>query len=490
MTERSTRTLVRCGQLIAFDGTKHRLLNNTTLTVEGNAITAIGPEPQDQFDTIIDARDRLVSPGFVNLHLHSGSTIATRLVTERRYPSVFNAGYLAFSPKEGAVGVGRLEDANAGGLATAVELLKSGCTTIVDLGQGCDPNELVHIFGRLGLRTYIAPGFRSGYHVFDSQGRLSIHWTEDEGFGAMQQALDFIDEHHGSYDGRVNGILFPYQGDTCTDRLLMAAKEQAVSRGLTMQMHGAQSLYELHEMMRRTGKTTIQHFADLGFLGPELAISHCPFVTGHPSTGLPGERDLELLGEHRVTVCHNPSTIFRRGHLLRSFSKYQRYGINMAIGTDHYPRDMVYEMRLAALMGKVTEDDPAATTTLDAFNAGTIGSADALQRPDLGRLYPGAKADLIVIDLKRIGIVPLRDPVQDLVLCSNPADIKLVMVDGRVVCENGVVPGIDEEKLLNDLQRNADAILADVPTWHWAGATVDGIAPRFLEPMESYSYKP
>ncbi|MCS6801146.1 MAG: amidohydrolase family protein [Chloroflexota bacterium] len=482
------RTRIRCGELIAFDGAEHRLLRNVDLVVRDDRVESIG-NAAGPFDAEIDASHRLVSPGFVNLHLHSGSTVATRLVTERRYPSLFNAGYLAFSPRKGATPIGAGERAEIGGRATAVELLKSGCTTVVDLGQGCDPEAMATIFGELGIRAYLAPGFRSGAHVF-VDGRLEIEWFPDEGLAALRAAVAFIERHAGRFNGRIQGMLFPYQGDTCTDRLLQETKAAARALGVKMQMHAAQSLYELHEMLRRTGKTTIQHFAEIGFLGPDLILAHCPFITGHPSTGLPGDEDLRLLGAFGVAVCHSPTTLFRRGHLLRSFDRYRAAGVTLALGTDHYPRDMMHEMRLASLMGKVAENDPGAADSLAVFNAATIGGATALGRPDLGRLYPGAKADLLVIDLRRIGAAPLRDPVQDLVLTGIPSDIKLVMIDGRVVCENGVVPGIDEDRLVAELQANAEAIFATIPNWHPTGGTVEEVAPRFLKPMDVYRYTP
>ena len=484
-----SRIRLRCGELIAFDGQRHRLLRNVDLVLRDDRVEAIGGHVRGAFDREIDASRQLVAPGFVNLHVHSGSTVPTRLVTERRYPALFNASYLAFSPRRGARPIGSWERADAGGLATAIELLKAGCTTVVDLGQGIDPAAMVAIYGQLGLRAYLAPGFRSGAHVFVA-GRLVIDWLPDEGRAALQQAVAFIERYAGSYGGRIQGMLFPYQGDTCSDQLLRETKVAARTLGVRIQMHAAQSLFELHEMVRRTGRTTIQHFAGLGFLGPEVILAHCPFITGHPATGLPGDEDLRLLAAHGVTVCHNPTTLLRRGHLLFSFDRYRAAGVNLALGTDHFPRDMFQEMRLASIMGKVAEGDPGAADSLAVYHAATIGGADALGRPDLGRVFPGAKADLVVVDLNRLGALPRRDPVQDLVLCGQPSDIQLVIIDGRVVCERGQVPGIDEEQVAAALQANAEEIYASVPEWHATGATVEEMAPCFLEPMSEYHYTP
>ena len=482
------KILIRCGTLIAFDGTRHRLVRDTELVVEEDKVHAIGDENEGPFDKIIDATNKIVLPGYVNVHTHTGSTVATRLVTERAYPALYNAGYLAFSPLIGTQGVGRLEQAAVGGAASVVELLKSGTTTVVDLGQGCDYDEMVGVFGQFGIRAYCGRGFRSGYHQFDGDGHLDIHWLEDEGLGDLALAVEFIEKHRDSHDGRIQGMLLAYQGDTTSDRLLMETKAEAERLDVKVQMHASQSLYELNEMLRRHGRTTIQHFAHLGFLGPHFIIAHCPFITGHPSTGMPGDEDLRLLASHGVHLAHSPTTIMRRGHLLRSFTKFRDAGINIAIGTDHYPRDMVYEMRTANLMGKVVEDSPDAVTSMDVFNAATIGGADALGRPDLGRLYPGAKADIQIIDLHRLGAVPLRDPPQDIVLCATPADVQHVLVDGRVVVRDGRIPGLDEEALVDALQGNAEEIFEDISSWHWQGKTIDEIAPRFLEPMAEYQY--
>jgi cytosine/adenosine deaminase-related metal-dependent hydrolase len=141
-------------------------------------------------------------------------------------------------------------------------------------------------------------------------------------------------------------------------------------------------------------------------------------------------------------------------------------------------------------MGKLADESPDAVTSLDVFNAATLGGADALDRPDLGRLFPGAKADLQVVDLRRIGAVPLRDPVQDIVLCAAPGDVRHVLVDGRVVVRDGRIPGLDEEALLDALQANAEAIMADLPSWQWQGLTAAAFAPRLLEPMDAYRYTP
>src|SRR5438128_907775 len=105
------RLLLRCGSLIAFDGLQHRLVRNVSMVIENDRVATIGGDPQGPFDEVIDASGQIVLPGYVNIHTHTGSTVATRLVTERAYPAFYNAGFLAFSPLVGKLGPGRLERA-------------------------------------------------------------------------------------------------------------------------------------------------------------------------------------------------------------------------------------------------------------------------------------------------------------------------------------------------------------------------------------------
>jgi cytosine/adenosine deaminase-related metal-dependent hydrolase len=133
--------------------------------------------------------------------------------------------------------------------------------------------------------------------------------------------------------------------------------------------------------------------------------------------------------------------------MLRSFGEYLRMGCNMTLGTDTFPMDMIVEMRCAAVMGKVANRDPLAVTARDVFNAATLGGAKALGREDLGRLAPGAKADIVIVDLTGLHVGLIDDPIKTLVYMASQRDIEMVIVDGRVVVEGGRVPGVDEEEL-------------------------------------------
>jgi len=208
---------------------------------------------------------------------------------------------------------------------------------------------------------------------------------------------------------------------------------------------------------------------DTGFLDPKVILTHVTHTTSNPVTGYPkgDTRDIELLAKSGATVAHCPVVYSRLGEFLHSFGQYLKAGINMAIGTDEFPMDMIREMRRAAIMGKVADRDPLAVTARDVFNAATLGGAKALGRDDLGRLAPDAKADIVIVELTGMHVGLVEDPIKTLVYMASQVDVETVIVDGRVVVEGGRVPGLDEKELVRRtnkvLQRQTMAFIRQNP---------------------------
>jgi cytosine/adenosine deaminase-related metal-dependent hydrolase len=170
----------------------------------------------------------------------------------------------------------------------------------------------------------------------------------------------------------------------------------------------------------------------------------------HPASGFaPNDSsDLQVVAARGATVAHCANVYVRRGKILHSFARYRELGINVPIGTDTFPQDMIDEMRWTALACKWADRDATRGRACDVFNAATVDGARALQRDDIGRLAAGAKADVVIVDFRKAHIGPVDDPIKTLVHVAGSADIDCVIVDGRVVVEGGRVPGIDERALL------------------------------------------
>jgi cytosine/adenosine deaminase-related metal-dependent hydrolase len=227
-------------------------------------------------------------------------------------------------------------------------------------------------------------------------------------------------------------------------------------------------------------KTPIELLDDLGMLRPTLNIGHGNFISDNPNLNYSAHRDLELMGRAGVSVSHCPINIVRRARTLDNWQRYQQAGVNLCLGSDTYPRDMIMNMRTASYLGKITGHTYFAATSADVLRAATLGGAISLGRDDIGRLAPGALADIIVIDLSgrntlRYG--PVRDPVKSIVECGVGDDVDTVIVDGKVVMEGAVVAGVDFAKLRAQAQAAAEQIWDTLEEWDPLGRTHEQACP-------------
>jgi cytosine/adenosine deaminase-related metal-dependent hydrolase len=231
-----------------------------------------------------------------------------------------------------------------------------------------------------------------------------------------------------------------------------------------VRLHCCQSRYEfdtvraLHEE-----RTPIQWLEALGFLGPRVMLPHGVFMTGTSYTPVPGTADQAILAERGATLVTCPLVAARYADAMESFRRYRDMGIRVAVGTDTYPPDMIANMREAVHVCRIVEKNPAALSAADVYAAATIGGADALGRPDLGRLRPGAKADLTVIRLDAFEMGQVFDPIQALVLAGSGRDVDTVVVDGRIVMRGRQLPGIDLDRLRDRAQAQYEKLMASYP---------------------------
>jgi len=490
------KTLIEGGYIITHDGVSHRILRDGVLVFEGNEIIHIGKTYDGPVDQRIDARGKLVSPGLINMH-----ALASTSVTFLRLDGLMSA--LSVSKAFTVDGRGAL-DLNGEELETVsrfawASLVKGGATTSVTItpmitSRWESPLEqakvLVRTAGELGGRAYVSHQYRSAVKYLAKDGTPHYEWNEAAGQAGLKHALQFCERVEGSYTDRVRTMLFPYQFDTCSPQLLQATEEAARVEGFPIHIHVAQSLFEFHESLRRYARTPIQYLYETGFLSPSVIATHVLYTSYNPLSGFSrgDATDLNLLARSGTTVAHCP-VLYSRGvrgeGMLRSFGTYQRHGINLTLGTDTFPMDVIQEMRTAAIMGKIADLDSTAVTARDVFDAATVNAAKALDRPDLGRLAPGSKADIIIVDLTSLHLGLIDDPIKTLVYMASQSDIEAVIIDGRIVVENGRIPGLDEEGLAQQVntisQRQKRAFAIQNPS----GILIDTLFPHSY-PIDDY----
>ena len=487
------RTLVRGGWVVGFAGGGHTLVPDGVVVYEDDRIVHVGRRFDGRVDAEIDARGTLVCPGFIDTHVHSGHRASHRLITDTGRPDFYGQPFLEITvPREGTRVGGDPRyarptdaDADAGNrlLATftVAEMLRNGTTTFMEFGSQLRVQEaLLPEVERLGLRAYLGAGYDSGRWVGDDRGRLKRVVDEAAGRKEFDSALAFIRRVDGSVGGRVRGLLAPREVETCSLELLRATRAAANELRLPIVTHAAYNIIEFYEILREHRLTPIELMERVGLLGPDITIGHGNLIADNALLNYSGGRDLELMGRHRVTVSHCPVNIARRARSLDSWSKYRKAGVNLALGSDTYPRDLIMQMRTASYFGKVLSHDLFAASAAEVFEAATLGGARALGRDDLGRLAPGAKADIVVIDLAtrdtlRFG--PVRDPIKALVECGIGDDVLTVIVDGVVRMRDRAIVGVDLAAVRRQAQEAAEAVWQRVHEWDPLGRTAEQMSP-------------
>ena len=234
---------------------------------------------------------------------------------------------------------------------------------------------------------------------------------------------------------------------------------------------------EFHEITRRHGYTPIGWLDHLGLLSERSIIGHGIFLDDHPSTRWHTDTDVKRLAETGTTVAHCPTVFARRGITLKDFGRYRRAGVNMGVGTDTYPHNMLDELRLVAYLARTQAGNPRTLNSTDLFEAATIGGARALGRDDIGRLAPGCRADLVLVDITHPMMRPAHDPVRSLIYAAGDRAVRSVYVDGQKVVEDGRVLTMDYPAAAAALHEAQKRVKANVPNLDWEHRTAEQISP-------------
>jgi cytosine/adenosine deaminase-related metal-dependent hydrolase len=472
----TTRTRIRAGQVIAFQDGRHCLLEDGEVVLHGDRIIHVGRAFAGEVDREIDARRQLVTPGLINTHTHVTTPASRGLREDGGNPLFHMSGLYEYLPITWQMPP---EDAAICAEATLIELLRNGSTTALVLGTSI-PEEVAAIAGRLGMRLYLSPGYKSASWGIEDGARVGYTHDEAGGLAGLERNIDLFRTLDRSHGDLVRLFLGPLQVDTCSPELLQRSAGAARELGALVQIHAGQSLVEFQEIRRRSGLTPIQLLDSVGLLGPHVSLAHCIFVAGHSWTATPAENDLQLLADSGTHVAHCPGVFARSGVALESLARYLRAGVRMALGTDSFPQDLLQEMRLAALLAKLVERDARVTTAGELFDLATLGGADLLDRPDLGRIAPGCQADLLYFSLDRVNLSPARDPLRNLVYSATGPDVARVMVGGRTVVDRGRVLGTDEPVVAAAFDKAAQRLWATLPGVDWARRDLEQLAPLSL----------
>ena len=429
------------------DAAQHVYMQDADVAFSKAGILYVGPAYKGRADEEIAGSGIMVMPGLVNIHCHSGDEpIAKGLFEDVGTAALWGNALYEYSALIDA-------DADAKAACQTVmlsELMRSGVTTHLDIASPA--SKWLSLAAESGLRSYLAPGFREAQWRMAGSHRLDFEWNKAQGRERYDEALSFVEQARAHPSGRIDGVIAPSQIETCSEELIQDAVARARSRGMRITIHAAQTMAEHEELLRRTGETAPAMLERLEVLGPDLILGHCIFLDHHSWTRQRSRDDLERLAKSGTSVAHCPVTFARSGMTLESLGAYRRAGVNIGIGTDSYPFNMLEEMREALICSRVSGRSVFDLDTGGLFSAATTGGAKALGRNDIGRLASGAKADLALVDLNHPAMQPVHDPLRNLIHCAAERAIRDVYVDGQAVVKDRRVVNLDYDGAVRELQ--------------------------------------
>jgi len=456
------KTKIKGAYVIGYDpvARDHLIYRQGEVVYEDDTICFAGHNYSEPVDEVIDAGLAIISPGFIDLDALAEidhAILDCWVDPERDLGLLWSEDYFHHGRHDHFT---RAEEAFKRRYAFS-QLALNGITTFMPIAgeyykRWCETYDewadAVEILGELGLRGYVGPSYRSGLNVIAQDGSRKVLWDEAEGLAGLDDAVRLIKDFDGAYNGRVKGCLLPARIETVTLDLLRRTKAAADELGSLIRLHCLQGGTELRFMREWYGKTTMEVLQELDLLGPRFLIPHAMLIGGHSKAGYPYGGELEILASTGTPVIHCPLASLRGAHVLESFRRYRAVGIKLALGTDTFPPDMIRVMEHGMYAGNLAEGQKSSHQAADFFRAATLGGAEALGREDLGRLAPGAKADILVIDLNDFRLGPIDDPIRTLVMMGTGHAVRHVIVDGRIVVQEGQIPGMDVDAMRSQAQ--------------------------------------
>ncbi|MGA1834935.1 chlorohydrolase family protein [Rhizobium wenxiniae] len=452
-----------------------RLIENGEVVIEDDRVIWIGKRFEGELAARYDMGEALIGPGFVDLDALSDlDTTVLSMDNQpgwkkgRVWPSDYaGRAYEMYSPEELAF---QKRYAFA-------QLLLNGITSALPIaslfyrawGETVAEFEAAAVAAEeLGLRVWLGPAYRSGGVILDDAGAMQPVFAEERGLAELEAAAAFAGRVHGTAGGLISGMFAPDRVETCTETLLRRTFAHADEMDLPVRLHMAQGEMELQTVRRLHGVTAPEWLDGLGLLSSRLIAPHATVAT---------DDDLARYAASGVSVAHCPLVSARHGSALKSFSRLKAMGIRVGMGTDTAPPDMVLNMSVGLMANRIAEGRGDAGSAAEFHDAATISGADALNRPDLGRLAVGSKADVAVFDMADRMIAPRIDPIQTLVYGATGRVTRATIVDGRLSMRDGQVAGIDLAAARDRAQAQFDGLVGHYPERTYGHPPVETIFP-------------
>ena len=394
--------------------------------VDGRVFGAIGTEAplsEEQYDRVIDGRCNLLIPGLYNTHCHAAMTIFRGYGEDLPLDRWLNEKIFPAEDRLTA------ESVRVGTELAIAEMIANGIVSFSDMYMFED------VVAKAVLDTGIKANVSRSIVSFDDGDPAVDH--------RFLESKALVSEFHGADDGRLRVDMSLHAEYTNTERMTRFIAEYAAENKLGVQVHVSETAKEHREgMARRDGRSPVKFFYDCGLFEARTTAAHCVWVTAD---------DAELLREKRVAVAHNPVSNLKLGSGVMPMRSLLDRGVLVTLGTDgaasNNNLDLLKEMQYAILLGKGISHAPESIVAAEMLPIATVNGAISQGRENCGRIETGYRADAVLIDLDSVNTIPSYGYTTTLLYSARGSDVRMTMVDGRVLYENGEYKTIDLEKL-------------------------------------------
>ncbi|OSP54719.1 chlorohydrolase family protein [Pseudoruegeria sp. SK021] len=466
-----------------LDGTSntHSLIRNGEVLFEGDTILRVGPQSNRPADKTTDCGRALIAPGFVDLNALADVDTTVLGVGAPRDPR--DTAWSRDYAENNRATVLSAVDRETSVRIVFSQLLTSGITTALPVTSllfrdwaesGEEFQSIAQIGQDIGLRLCLGPSFRSSVNVVERTGDFGQYARDDLGRHGLEDAISFIRDCQ-DFGPLISGLLVPSTIDTCSDDLIRRTVDAANDLDVPFRLHCCQSLHEANIIWARSGRSSIAHLAHLGALGPKALLPHAVTLGGPEADPDLTRADIDLLADSGAVVVHCPLVMGRGGGRLQSFGAFKDRGIAIGLGTDTAPPNMLMNLQMGLAMGRI--DGKAECNPADLYHAATIGAADAIGRPDIGRLAAGHRSDIVVWDMAAPEVQPVFDPLEALFLMPPGQRARHVWVNGAAsVTDFAPVAALPDDPV-GQMARIFDTLLHSYTERNWRGHTSAQIFP-------------
>ena len=435
------------------------IIKDGAVVIDGSRIVAVGRMddigPEYETSDVIDATGKLVIPGLIDAHVHLLHCLVRGLCADK---DLLDYIKMCSGPNYSTINE---EEAYVASLLGCIESIKSGTTCLIDNSIAATErwrsviDQLLAAVGESGMRAIGAPS----YIDFDSGQRKQSAGMVKTTAQVLSDYEWLFEKWHNKLNGRImiwgspNNLLY------CTTDSLVQVAKLASSYGAGIHTHTLESRPQNKLLEERFGKSYVEVFDELGVLNEKFHVVHGVWLS---------DSEIKLLKSSGAKVVHNPESNMILSSGIAPITKLLENNLIVALGCDacicNNNLDMIEAMRFAALLQKVHTLKPDAISAMQALRMATIDGARALGlEEEIGSLEVGKKADIAIIDCDQPNMVPMHDPVANLVYSSNAGNVDTVIVDGKVLMKNRVLTFVNEQKFLALCKEKAVNLLSRFP---------------------------